>query len=193
MKHDGWTRCVRGGFTLLETLVVVALLALLAAMATPSFVAWQVRDQVDARAYALLSTLAYARSEAIRRGGRITVCRIDAARHCLAAGQACRSGAGDWSCGWAVMIERAGALFALRVQPELAAVGVAGALTNLTFTPPAGQAIGSLRRASPRRRRKAAHGAAASVLRRAGAHALPKALAEHRHEALTEAISIWSR
>ncbi|HEY4351880.1 MAG TPA: GspH/FimT family pseudopilin [Paraburkholderia sp.] len=145
MKHDGWTRCVRCGFTLLETLVVVALLALLAAMATPSFVAWQVRDQVDARAYALLSTLAYARSEAIRRGVRITVCRIDAARHCLATGQACRSGAVDWSCGWAVMIERAGAMFALRAQPELAAVSIAGASTNLTFTPPAGQAIGSFR------------------------------------------------
>lgn len=145
MKNDGWTRCVRCGFTLLETLVVIALLALLAAMATPSFVAWQVRDQVDARAYALLSTLAYARSEAIRRGVRITVCRIDAARHCLAAGQACRSGAVDWSCGWAVMIERAGAMLALRVQPELAAVSIAGASTNLTFTPPAGQAIGTFR------------------------------------------------
>ncbi|APR36822.1 GspH/FimT family pseudopilin [Paraburkholderia sp. SOS3] len=145
MRNDGWTRCVRCGFTLLETLAVVALLALLAAMATPSFVAWQMRDQVEARAHALLSTLAYARSEAIRRGVRITVCRIDAARHCLAAGQACRSGAVDWSCGWAVMIERAGAMFALRAQPEFAAVSIAGASTNLTFTPPAGQTIGSFR------------------------------------------------
>ncbi|CAB3766504.1 GspH/FimT family pseudopilin [Paraburkholderia humisilvae] len=145
MKNDGWAMRARYGFTLIETLMVVALLALLAAMATPSFVAWQVRDQVNARAYALLSTLAYARSEAIRRGVRVTVCRIDAARHCLAAGQACRSGATDWSCGWAVMIERAGALLALRAQPEFAAVSIAGASTNLSFTPPAGQTIGSFR------------------------------------------------
>jgi type IV fimbrial biogenesis protein FimT len=145
MKSNRWTRYAQCGFTLLETLVVVALLALLAAMATPSFVAWQTRDQVDARAYALLSTLAYARREAIRRGVRITVCRIDAARRCLTSGQACRSGAADWSCGWAVMIERAGAFFALRAQPELAAVSIAGASTNLTFTPPAGQTIGSFR------------------------------------------------
>jgi type IV fimbrial biogenesis protein FimT len=145
MRNDARTMCPRCGFTLIETLMVVALLALLAAMATPSFVAWQVRDQLDARAYASLSTLAFARSEAVRRGVRVTVCRIDAARHCLAAGQACRSGVTDWSCGWAVMIERAGALFALRVQPELAAVSIAGALTNLTFTPPGGQAIGSFR------------------------------------------------
>ena len=41
------------GFTLVETLAVVALLAVIAVMATPSFVAWHVRDQVDARAKAL--------------------------------------------------------------------------------------------------------------------------------------------
>ncbi len=43
------------------------------------------------------------------------------------------------------MIERAGSLSALRVQPDLATVSIAGALTNLTFTPPAGQAIGNFR------------------------------------------------
>ncbi|HEY3598605.1 MAG TPA: GspH/FimT family pseudopilin [Paraburkholderia sp.] len=145
MRIDVCTTYLRRGFTLLETLVVIALLALIAVIATPSFVAWHVRDQVDARAHALLSTLAYARSEALRRGARVTVCRIDAARHCLASGQACRSGIADWSCGWAVMIERAGSLAALRVQPDLAAVSVAGALGSLTFTPPAGQAIGSFR------------------------------------------------
>src|SRR5262249_10126297 len=112
------------------------------------------------RAYALLSTLEYARSEAIRRGVRVIVCRIDAARHCLSAGQACRSGAADWSCGWAVMVERAGALLALRMQPELAAVSIAGATTNVTFTPPAGQAIGSFRSfdLAPRNPSKATQG-----------------------------------
>ena len=70
------------GFTLVETLAVVALVAIIAVMATPSFVAWHLRDQVDARAKALASTLAYARSEALRRGARVTVCRIDAARRC---------------------------------------------------------------------------------------------------------------
>jgi type IV fimbrial biogenesis protein FimT len=114
-------------------------------MATPSFVAWHVRDQVDARARALVSTLTYARGEALRRGARVTVCRIDASRHCLAAGKACPSGTADWSCGWAVTIDRAGAQTALRVQKELASVSVTGTLTDIAFTPPAGQIIGSFR------------------------------------------------
>lgn len=133
------------GFTLVETLAVVALLAVIAVMTTPSFVAWHVRDQVDARAKALVSTLGYARSEALRRGARVTVCRTDAGRHCLAAGQPCGNSVADWSCGWAVLVERGGTLSLLRAQPLLAAVSIAGTQTNLTFTPPAGQLIGALR------------------------------------------------
>lgn len=132
-------------FTLFETLVVIALFAIVAMLTVPSFVAWRMRDQVDARARALLSTLSYARGEALRRGVRVTVCRIDAARHCLSAAQPCNTGVTDWSCGWAVMIERAGGFYPLRAQPDLVSVSIVGALTNLTFTPPAGQANGSFR------------------------------------------------
>jgi type IV fimbrial biogenesis protein FimT len=145
MKYDVLCRPSRGGFTLVETLAVIALLAVVAVMATPSFVAWHVRDQVDARAKALASTLAYARSEALRRGARVTVCRIDAARACLAAGQPCGDGIADWSCGWAVLADRGGTLSLLRAQPLLAAVSITGVQTNLTFTPPAGQLIGAFR------------------------------------------------
>ncbi|WP_408532189.1 GspH/FimT family pseudopilin [Paraburkholderia fungorum] len=145
MKWDAVCLRSRRGFTLVETLAVVALLAVIAVMATPSFVAWHLRDQVDARAKALASTLAYARSEAMRRGARVTVCRIDAARHCLATGQACGNGVTDWSCGWAVLAERGGTLSLLRAHPLLAAVSISGTQTNLTFTPPAGQLIGTFR------------------------------------------------
>lgn len=145
MKWNAHTPHVCRGFTLFETLIVIALLAIVATLTVPSFVAWHLRDQVDARARALLSTLSYARGEALRRGARVTVCRIDAARHCLSAGQPCKTGVLDWSCGWAVMIERGGGFYLLRALPDLAPVSIVGALTNLTFTPPAGQANGSFR------------------------------------------------
>jgi type IV fimbrial biogenesis protein FimT len=133
------------GFSLIETMVVVVLLAICATATAPVFVAWRVRDEVNARAGALLGTLAYARNEAIRRKARITVCRVDADRNCLATSKTCPSGAADWSCGWGVMAEIAGAMKPLRVQPAVDEIGVASSLTAITFTPPAGQAPGVLR------------------------------------------------
>lgn len=161
MKSNAANPPRRRGFTLVETLAVVALLAVIAVMGTPSFVAWYVRDQVDARAKALVSTLAYARSEALRQGARVTVCRTDAARRCLVAGQPCGNGIADWSCGWAVLAERGGALSLLHAQPLLAAVSIAGTQTNLTFTPPAGQLIGTFRSfdIAPRASSRATQGA----------------------------------
>ncbi|OTP76404.1 Type IV fimbrial biogenesis protein FimT [Caballeronia sordidicola] len=90
------------GFTLTELAVVLAVIAVIATFSAPSFVMWHKRDQVDARARAMLSTLTLARSEAIRRGARVTLCRIDAARACLLSGKPCDGGLNDWACGWAL-------------------------------------------------------------------------------------------
>ena len=61
------------GFTLLEVMVVVAIIAVLAALAGPSFTPlierWRVRQAVEN----LQSTLFYARSEAIKRGGNVSI------------------------------------------------------------------------------------------------------------------------
>lgn len=73
------------GFTAIELMVVVAIVAVLAALAGPSFAPlierWRVRDAAEG----LTSTLYYARSEAIKRGGGIA---IDAT--------------GGWDQGWKV-------------------------------------------------------------------------------------------
>ncbi|RMA61262.1 type IV fimbrial biogenesis protein FimT [Acidovorax sp. 100] len=71
------------GFTAIELMVVVAILAVLAALAGPSFTLlierWRVRDAAEA----LTSSLYLARSEAIKRGGGVTV-----------------DATGGWNTGW---------------------------------------------------------------------------------------------
>jgi type IV fimbrial biogenesis protein FimT len=136
---------VQRGFTLVELCIVLAVMAILATFATPSFIAWQTRDQVDARARTLFSTLSLARAEAVRRAARITLCRTDAARRCLASGKACESGITDWSCGWALFVDRDGAPALVRVYPAMTSIAIAGASTDLSFTPPSGQVIGGFR------------------------------------------------
>jgi type IV fimbrial biogenesis protein FimT len=133
------------GFTLIELAVVLAVIAVIATFSAPSFVTWHKRDQVDARARAMLSTLTLARSEAIRRGARVTLCRINAARACLLSGKACDDGLTDWACGWALFSERDGVRVLMRMQPALAGVAVAGTGSELSFTPPSGQIIGGFR------------------------------------------------
>jgi type IV fimbrial biogenesis protein FimT len=137
-------RC--GGLTLVEMTVVVALVALLAAMAAPSFVAWHLRDRIDAGARALLASLAYARSEAVRRDEPVTVCRIDADGRCIAVRGRNDGGAVDWASGWAVVVEAGAGRTVLRRQPRADAVAILGAAAEIRFTPPAGQVIGGFRR-----------------------------------------------
>jgi type IV fimbrial biogenesis protein FimT len=137
-------RCL-SGFTLVELAVVLAVIAIVATFSTPSFVVWHKRDQIDARARAMMSTLMLARSEAIRRGARVTLCRIDAARACLAAGKACDGGVTDWACGWALFADRDGGRVLLRMQPASSAIAIGGTGSELSFTPPSGQVIGGFR------------------------------------------------
>lgn len=137
-------RCL-SGFTLVELAVVLAVIAIVATFSTPSFVVWHKRDQIDARARAMMSTLMLARSEAIRRGARVTLCRIDAARSCLAAGKACDGGLTDWSCGWALFADRDGGRVLLRMQPAVSPIAIGGTGSELSFTPPSGQGIGGFR------------------------------------------------
>lgn len=61
------------GFTIIELMVVVAIVAILAALAAPSFTPLIERWRVRQTAEDLASTLYYARSEAIKRGGGITI------------------------------------------------------------------------------------------------------------------------
>ncbi|MBB6580082.1 type IV fimbrial biogenesis protein FimT [Comamonas odontotermitis] len=104
------------GFTLVELMVTVAIMAVLAALAAPSFIGlierWRVRGAVES----LQSTLYYARSEAIKRGGGVVL------QKSANGTDGCQQAAADqeWGCGWSV--NASGAM--LRVMPPPTKVNV---------------------------------------------------------------------
>lgn len=116
----GAGRCPARGLSLMELLVVMALVAVLAGLAVPAMGGLLFKRQVQSAAEALVADLRLARSEAIRRAAVVTVCSsLDGAR--------C-SNAAAWREGWLVFADAnanqsldAGEAL-IRVQPALSAV-----------------------------------------------------------------------
>ena len=87
------------GITLVESMVVVAILGILAAIAVPSFKSTIESSRRTTYANQLLEDLALARSEAIKRGVRVTVCPSTNGTSC--------SGATSWATGWITYVDLA--------------------------------------------------------------------------------------
>lgn len=62
------------GFSLVELVVVLAVVGVLSALAAPTFAAVVRNSRITASTNDLLATLHLARSEAVKRGRRVTVC-----------------------------------------------------------------------------------------------------------------------
>jgi len=84
-------RKVARGFTLIELMVTIAVIALLAAVAAPAMVTLMNSNRLSSSAGELAAALQLARAEAIRRSAPVTVCGS-------ADGESCTNGAGwaDW-------------------------------------------------------------------------------------------------
>ena len=89
------------GATLLELLVAMALLAALLRLSAPVYGSWVAELEQRGAADALVDTLQRARSEAIKRSGRVTVCRTLDRKSCASAG--------PWEVGWLTFDDGAGA------------------------------------------------------------------------------------
>ncbi|KGG84278.1 GspH/FimT family pseudopilin [Comamonas thiooxydans] len=90
------------GFTAIELMVTVAILAVLAGLAAPSFnpiiERWRVRQVSEE----LQSTLYFARSEAVKRGGGIAILRNTSTDGCTISD----TDTDAWNCGWLVFVDK---------------------------------------------------------------------------------------
>ncbi len=80
--------------TLVELLLVLAMTTVLVTVAAPSFSSMLGSSKLTAASNALLSSMHLARSEAIKRGSRVALCKS-------ASGVSCTPG-GGWEQGWIV-------------------------------------------------------------------------------------------
>jgi type IV fimbrial biogenesis protein FimT len=83
------------GFTLIELMITLVLVAILATIGVPNFMNLIANNRLTTQANELVSSLNLARSEAIKRNTRVTVCRSDTGTSC----------SGTWSNGWIVFVD----------------------------------------------------------------------------------------
>lgn len=90
------------GFTLLELMTAIAVLAVLMGIGVPAFTSIMRNSQIAAESGNLVAALTLARSEALKRGVRVSVCGAAGANVCAAPA--------NWSNGWIVFVDDFGAI-----------------------------------------------------------------------------------
>jgi type IV fimbrial biogenesis protein FimT len=124
---------VSAGFTLLELMVVITIVAVLMALGAPSYRYVTNSNRVSAEVNALLGDLQFARSEAIKEGATVTVCPT---ANPPATPPICNPGSTEWDQGW-IVTSATVTPNVLRVQPAFANTNDSflsnGNQTSITF------------------------------------------------------------
>ncbi len=85
------------GFSLIELLATLSVVAMLLLAAGPSYRAWIAGRQLANHAHYLAATLIQTRSEAIKRGYRVNLCKSQDGRRC--------ADTGGWETGWIMFVD----------------------------------------------------------------------------------------
>ena len=93
------TYSLESGVTLVELMITLTVLAVLLAVAVPSFNALTASSRLSASTNELLAAMAQSRSEALRRGQRVVLCIQDPNNP----GQC--TNAGNWEQGWMAFVD----------------------------------------------------------------------------------------
>jgi type IV fimbrial biogenesis protein FimT len=97
MQKRAGAKARPAGLTLVEALVVMAVLGVILSLSAPTLVGLHQQHLLQAQAEGLLGSLQLARSEALRRQLRVTVCARAQSVGC--------DGAGRWPQGWLVFAD----------------------------------------------------------------------------------------
>lgn len=97
MATNNIRRLKQAGFTLVELVITITIFTILLALAIPSFQGLIASTRVSTSTNDFLAALAQARSEAIRRGQRVTLCMSANGAQC--------TNAGSWEQGWIIFTD----------------------------------------------------------------------------------------
>ena len=90
-----------GAFTLIELMVVLAIMAILITVGIPGYQTFVLNNQLTAQSNDFIASLRYARSEAIKRGQHVAMCKSQAD----ASGNRNACDGTGWEDGWIVYID----------------------------------------------------------------------------------------
>jgi type IV fimbrial biogenesis protein FimT len=118
------------GFTLIEALVVLSIIAVLLSLAAPSFKSMIQSNNMTSTVNGFLADMRFARSEAIRRGGNVVICRSDSPE---AANPICSTNLLiGWESGWIIFHDLDGNGSKASTDPLLRAQGPISVVNTIT-------------------------------------------------------------